>query len=131
MGKPRQSGDGRSLAGTNDPSMPPRRDAGELIRDATNKIKFGLICMATAALIGAVMTRIFTSENPKEPADYIFPRVGRVNPDGSPRRLTTILSARNSDVPEARPGAWRRHRWRAGWRQGHVLSKMLFGPSSL
>ena len=35
-------------------------------RDATNKIKFGAIYMATAALIGAVMTRIFTGENPKD-----------------------------------------------------------------
>ena len=30
MGKPRQSGDGRSLAGTNDPSLPPRRDRQKL-----------------------------------------------------------------------------------------------------
>ena len=30
MGKPGQSGDGRSLAGTNAPSLPPRRDRQKL-----------------------------------------------------------------------------------------------------
>jgi hypothetical protein len=52
-------------------------------RDATNKIKFGAIYMATAALIDGVMTKMFTGD-PKDSNDYIFPRVG--GPDGSPRR---------------------------------------------
>ena len=38
----------------------------QVIRDATNKINFAAICIATAALVGAVMTRIFTGENPKD-----------------------------------------------------------------
>ena len=50
--------------------------------------------MATAALIGGVMTKMFTGENPKDTNDYIFPRVGDTNPDGSPRRLTTMFYLR-------------------------------------
>jgi hypothetical protein len=69
--------------------------------------------MATAALISGVMTKLFTGENPKEPADYIFPRIGGTNPDGSPRRLTTMFYLR--EIPmlnEGHPGAWRRADWR-------------------
>jgi hypothetical protein len=66
----------------------------QTIRDATNKIKFASIYMGTAAMIGGIMTKMFTGENPKDTNDYIFPRVGGVNPDGSPRRLTTMFYLR-------------------------------------
>jgi hypothetical protein len=90
----------------------------QVIRDATNKINFAAICIATAALIGAVMTRLFTGENPKETKDYIFPRVGGVNPDGSPRRLTTMFYLR--EIPMLYPGIRRRRRYALG-RRRHVV----------
>jgi hypothetical protein len=66
----------------------------QAIRDATNKIKFASIYMGTAAMIGGIMTKMFTGENPQDTNDYIFPRVGGLNPDGSPRRLTTMFYLR-------------------------------------
>ena len=50
--------------------------------------------MGTAALIGGVMTKLFTGENPKDVNDYIFPLISGTNPDGSPRRLTTMFYLR-------------------------------------
>jgi hypothetical protein len=47
--------------------------------------------MGTAALIGGVTTKLFTGEYPKDVNDYIFPLIGGTNPDGSPRRLTTMF----------------------------------------
>ena len=81
--------------------------------------------MATAALIGGVMTKMFTGENPKDSNDYIFPRVGGVNPDGSPRRLTTMFYLR--EIPMLYPGIRRRRRYALG-RRRHVVSKLLFEP---
>jgi hypothetical protein len=75
------------------PGMAPSAER-QTIRDATNKIKFASIYMGTAAMIGGIMTKMFTGENPKDTNDYIFPRVGGLNPDGSPRRLTTMFYLR-------------------------------------
>jgi hypothetical protein len=75
------------------PGMAPSAER-QTIRDATNKIKFASIYMGTAAMIGGIMTKMFTGENPQDTNDYIFPRVGGVNPDGSPRRLTTMFYLR-------------------------------------
>jgi hypothetical protein len=44
------------------------------------------------------MTKMLSGENPKETADYIFPKVGGTNPDGSPRRLTTMFYLREGPM---------------------------------
>jgi hypothetical protein len=75
------------------PGMAPNA-ARQIARDATNKIKFASIYMGTAALIGGVMTKMLSGEDPKDLSDCIFPRVGGVNPDGSPRRLSTMFYLR-------------------------------------
>jgi hypothetical protein len=101
----------------------------QVIRDATNKINFAGIYMATAALIGGVITKFFTGENPKEINDYIFPHVGGANPDGSPRRFTTMFYLR--EIP-----MFMKHAQEHGGGIGGVLaggkdmllSKMLFKP---
>jgi hypothetical protein len=62
--------------------------------DATNKIAFATLYMGTAAAIGGMMTKMLSGEDPKDINDYIFPRVGGTNPDGSPRRLTTMTYTR-------------------------------------
>ena len=70
----------------------------QIVRDATNKIKFASIYMGTAALIGGMMTKMLSGDNPSEPADYIFPKVGGINPDGSPRRLSTMFYLREGPM---------------------------------
>lgn len=70
----------------------------QTVRDATNKIKFASIYLGTAALIGGTMTKLLSGDNPTEPADYIFPKVGGVNPDGSPRRLSTMFYLREGPM---------------------------------
>jgi hypothetical protein len=50
--------------------------------------------MGTAMVIGGMMTKMLSGEDPKEINDYIFPKVGGTNPDGSPRRLTTMFYTR-------------------------------------
>ena len=79
------------------PGMAPSAER-QIIRDATNKIKFASIYMGTAMMIGGLMTKMFTGENPQDMSDYIFPRAGGVNPDGSPRRLTTMFYTREAPM---------------------------------
>lgn len=73
----------------------------QIVRDNTNKITNALLYWGTGALIAGAMTKAFTGENPEGTPgvspDYIFPRVGGTNPDGSPRRLTTMFY--NREVP--------------------------------
>jgi hypothetical protein len=88
---------GARPAGRLIPALAPSA-ARQVARDATNKIAFASIYMATAAAIAGTMTKIFTGENPKDANDYIFPRVGGVNPDGSPRRLTTMFYSREGPM---------------------------------
>jgi len=125
MGKPRQSGDGRSLAGTNDPSMPPRRDAGEPGRSFVMPPTRSSSVPFTWRLRRRDDQDIHWRKS-ERPADYIFPRVGGVNPDGSPRRLTTMFYLR--EIPMLYPGIRRRRRRYALGRRRHVVSKLLFEP---
>jgi N12 class adenine-specific DNA methylase len=68
----------------------------KIIRKATNKIPFALIYVASAALINAIMNKLFTGDNP-EGLDFIFPRIGGLNPDSTPRRMTNMFYTR--EVP--------------------------------
>jgi hypothetical protein len=74
------------------PNAQPRKT----ILDATNKQAFALIYVATAAALAGAMTYAFTGEMP-EGDDFTFPRIGGKNPDGSPRRITTMMY--NREVP--------------------------------
>jgi hypothetical protein len=110
------------------PGMAPSATRAQ-IRDATNKIKFASIYLGTAALIGGVMTKMLSGEDPKELNDYIFPRVGGVNPDGSPRRLTTMFYTR--EVPMLQKhieehGGGIGGTLAGGWDM--VLNKLMFQP---
>jgi hypothetical protein len=63
------------------------------IRDNTNKIGFVLTYAATAAGMLGVMSYLLTGKQP-EGGDWVFPRVGGENPDGSPRRITSMTYLR-------------------------------------
>jgi hypothetical protein len=71
----------------------------QLIRDVTSKSTNAFVYTMTAMAINAAMNKMMSGENP-EGYDYIFPRVGGNNPDGSPRRITNMFYTR--EVPMAK-----------------------------
>jgi hypothetical protein len=75
--------------------LPPFRpsEGRKTIRYATNKIPGAIFYMGTAALLAALITALYTGEDPKG-LDFTFPRIGGENPDGSPRRTTTMFYSR-------------------------------------
>jgi len=71
----------------------------KLVRDTTNKTTNMFLYGLTAATINGVMNYAFTGEYPQSALDYIFPRLGGLNPDGSPRRVTNAFYTR--EIPMA------------------------------
>ncbi|PWT76956.1 MAG: hypothetical protein C5B60_03505 [Chloroflexi bacterium] len=74
-------------------------EARQVARSATDKITYASMYMGMSLLIGGMMTKMLSGGNPDSLWDYIFPRVGGVNPDGSPRRVTTMFYTR--EIPMA------------------------------
>jgi N12 class adenine-specific DNA methylase len=68
----------------------------KIARDATNKIPFALAYVAISAMLAGLITWLMTGEKPTGD-DYTFPRIGGLNPDGSPRRVTTMFY--NRELP--------------------------------
>jgi hypothetical protein len=68
------------------------------IRMAQNKVAYVTAYAGSAMLLAGAMTYLFTGEMP-EGMDYFFPRIGGTNPDGSPRRVTTMFYTR--EIPMA------------------------------
>ncbi len=73
----------------------------QTIRDAQNKTSFILSYVASAMALCGLMTYMLTGDQP-EGLDFIFPRIGGLNPDGSRRRLTTMFYTREFPM-------WRKH----------------------
>jgi hypothetical protein len=71
----------------------PETESQATVRDAQNKVAYVASYVTTAMLIGGSMTYLFTGQMPSG-LDYFFPRVGGNNPDGSPRRVTTMFYTR-------------------------------------
>jgi hypothetical protein len=95
-----------------------------LVRQTTNKTSNMVIYGMTAMAINAVMQKAFTGENP-EGLDYIFPRIGGLNPDGSPRRVTNAFYTR--EIPMAAKHIQERNSVVGGLTQ-MLYNKMLFQP---
>ena len=76
-----------------------RTPTAQAVMDAKNKFTFSLIYAATSMLAAGMMTKALSGEWPQELMDYILPRIGGTNPDGSPRRLSTMFYTR--EVPMA------------------------------
>jgi hypothetical protein len=96
----------------------------KLIRDVSNKTTNMFMYSMTAMVINAIMNKSFTGENP-EGMDYIFPRIGGLNPDGSPRRITNAFYTR--EVPMAMKNIEERQSVAAGLAQ-MIYHKMMFAP---
>jgi hypothetical protein len=107
------------------PSSRPR----DTIRASTNKTAFVIAYVSSAALINGIMNYLFSGEMPKG-YDYIFPRIGGLNPDGSPRRITNMFYTREV------PMLTKHIEEQGGWNPGGVLfgtgemlwNKMMFQP---
>ena len=83
-------------------SMIPDMDARLGVRSGADRIayqansKAGYV-MAYAGMtlgLGGLMTMALSGSMPSSPLDYVFPRVGGTNPDGSPRRISTMFFTR-------------------------------------
>jgi hypothetical protein len=96
----------------------------KLIRDVSNKTTNMVMYSVTAMVINAIMNKSFTGENP-EGMDYIFPRIGGLNPDGSPRRITNAFYTR--EVPMAMKNIEERQSVVGGLTQ-MMYHKMMFAP---
>src|SRR5262249_42065716 len=97
----------------------------QTIRDNTNKMGFVFTYLLTAAGLMGMMSYLLSGKKP-EGMDWIFPRVGGENPDGSPRRITNMSYLR--EVPmlwhhaQQHGGDWIAGGWEMLW------SKTLFEP---
>jgi hypothetical protein len=96
----------------------------KLIRDVSNKTTNMFMYSLTAMAINAIMNKSFTGENP-EGMDYIFPRIGGLNPDGSPRRITNAFYTR--EVPMAMKHIDERQSVVGGLAQ-MLYHKLMFSP---
>jgi hypothetical protein len=71
----------------------PTRDA---IAAAKSKTSFAFMYMTSAMILNALTTKMMSGSDP-EYMDYFLPRIGGINPDGSPRRITNMFYSR--EVP--------------------------------
>ncbi len=104
-----------------DPPNPTRA----LIRDTTTKTANMFMYVLTAAAINATMNHAFTGEWPDGWLDYVFPRIGGLNPDGSPRRITNAFYTR--EVPMLAKNIEEQQSVIGGLTQ-MLYHKMMFGP---
>lgn len=99
-------------------------ESRQTIRDATNKGAFALVYGATAAMGLGMMSWMLSGEQP-EGYDFIFPRLGGRNPDGSPRRVSQMTYLREGPM-------LKKHAEDAGgygWGAAEMLyNKMLIEP---
>lgn len=95
-----------------------------LIRDVTTKSTNMFLYSMTAMTINAMMTKAMTGEQP-EGYDYIFPRIGGNNADGSPRRITNMFYTR--EVPMVKKNIEERQSIVEGLAQT-LYHKMMFAP---
>lgn len=96
----------------------------KLVRDTTTKTANMFLYSMTAFAINGMMNKAFTGDNP-DGLDYIFPRIGGLNPDGSPRRITNAFYTR--EVPMAMKNIEEQQSVVGGLTQ-MLYHKMLFSP---
>jgi len=108
---------GRPLMGAPTPTR-------KLIRDMTTKTTNMFVYAMTAATINAMMTKGMSGEDATG-LDYIFPRIGGLNPDGSPRRITNAFYTR--EVPMAMKNIEERQNVVEGLKQ-MLYHKMMWSP---
>jgi len=71
----------------------------QTMRDAASKTANLIAYSSTALALGGMMTYMLSGQSPQDLLDYVFPRTGGLNPDGTPRRVNTMFYTR--EVPMA------------------------------
>ncbi len=74
--------------------LPKRSALEQTMVDAKNKGAYIASYAITAGLATAAMSYALSGEPPTSKLDWAFPRAGGTNPDGSPRRLSTMFYTR-------------------------------------
>lgn len=69
----------------------------QTMRAARNRGAYTVSYMASAMLINGFMSSYLSGQSP-EGYDYIFPRIGGQNPDGSPRRVNNMFYTREAPM---------------------------------
>ena len=82
---------GRSLAS---PVVGARTGASAVVNDASSKGAYAASYFALTALLAGSMSYAMSGQPPTTAMDYAFPRAGGTNPDGSPRRVSTMFYTR-------------------------------------
>lgn len=67
---------------------------GALARDARTRGTFALVYTGTAMAIAGAMTQMMTGKPPSEWMDYVLPKMGGKNPDGTDKRGSTPFFTR-------------------------------------
>jgi hypothetical protein len=115
---------GRSAA-SNIPQVGPRTGASAIVHDASSKAAYVASYTAITGLMAGAMTYALSGQAPSTPMDYFFPRAGGLNPDGSPRRLSTMFFTR--EPVQARAHIQQEASVSGGLGQ-MLYNKMMFGP---
>jgi len=97
----------------------------QVIRDVTTKASNAFGYAFTAMLFNSVMNWSFTGEYPQDVWDMIFPRIGGLNPDGSPRRVTNAFYTR--EIPMVAKHIEDEQSIKMGV-LATVKNKLMFGP---
>jgi hypothetical protein len=97
----------------------------KLIRDTSTKTTNMFVYGLSAALFNSLMNYHYTGEYP-EGMDYIFPRIGGLNPDGSPRRVTNAFYTR--EIPMAQKHIQDQGGSVVGGLSEMLYNKMMFQP---
>jgi hypothetical protein len=72
----------------------------QLIRDTTTKSTNLFFYAMTSMIANALLNKAFSDDWPQEAMDYIFPRMGGLNTDGSPRRMSNPFYTREIPMVE-------------------------------
>jgi len=69
----------------------------------SQKMSYATGAAIVYATLGAIIQYVLTGKSPEEPKDYFFPKTGRINPDGSPERLSLPTYAKDIYAYSQRP----------------------------
>jgi len=61
----------------------------------SHKMAYTISAVVIYSILGAIIQYVLTGKPPEEPKDYLFPKTGKNNPDGSPERLSLPTYAKD------------------------------------
>lgn len=107
------------------PTVGARTGASAQVHDASSKGAYVAAYVGITGMMAGAMSYALSGQLPTTPMDYIFPRAGGQNPDGSPRRLSTMFYTR--EPVQAQAHIQERNSIVGGLGQ-MLWNKMVFAP---